>query len=796
MKNRILIFVSVIFAIVLCSVNALSINANANEATTFEISGVNTEPGSVVEMSVSVKNNTGILGGAFKLTYDAVLSLKSAEAGEAFSKLALTKPGSYVSGCKFVWDGVELSSEDIKDGEALKLTFEVSEEAVAGSAYTVQVEFEDMIDNSLNPVEISACSGNVSINSSSETVELTSITAVKTKNVYNVGEQIDASDIVVTAHYSDGNQKVVDTFQTNVSELDMRSPGEKDLLISYTEENVTKTATLVITVNGNNPRLTIKDCVALPGDQVVVDLVISGNPGILGMAVKVSYDSKLKLTSIESGKAFEKLTMTKPGSMESGCKILWDGTDIDESGIVDGVIAKLTFNVSEELSLGEKLIITAVCENPVDKNLNEVKITSQSGAVTVAELTGIEVTKQKKEYKQGDLLKLDDLVVHATYNGYPTRQIINYFTNVARIDMNTVGTKKLIIEYSEGGITKQAELEIKVLEKEKTPESKTVTSPVKYEKLSDGTIKIESWTSNDVNLVIPEKIDGYSVSEIGKEAFKNKKNIQSVKLPKSLKTIYASAFEGCTGLKQVTIPGNTLMGTSVFYGCTSLTNVVIESGKVAINTSTFENCKELTTITIPATVTKIYSRAFAGTNLSTINYGGTLEQWNAIAIASGNSRLSTARIIASNGILEPPVVGLRFTANKITYRISSISPATVEVVLCNKNKKAISIPDDVAYRGSYYSVTQINTGALKKAKKLKTLYIYAESLSIKSGAFKGATKLSTIFLDANPSKVKVHKKAFSGLKKKQIKNMTIYVPDKYVKKYKKKLKKIYKGDII
>ena len=50
--------------------------------------------------------------------------------------------------------------------------------------------------------------------------------------------------------------------------------------------------------------------------------------------------------------------------------------------------------------------------------------------------------------------------------------------------------------------------------------------------------------AENANLVIPEGIE-----EIGENAFRDFENIETVKLPKSLKRISACAFSGCKNLK-------------------------------------------------------------------------------------------------------------------------------------------------------------------------------------------------------------------------------------------------------
>ena len=119
-----------------------------------------------VTVAVSVSNNTGILGGAITVNYDSnAMTLKSAKNGEAFSDiLTMTKSKTLESGCRFMWDGVELSDEQIKDGEILLLTFEISDSAPEGE-YEIGLECNDgdFIDKDLKPISPELSSGSVKI---------------------------------------------------------------------------------------------------------------------------------------------------------------------------------------------------------------------------------------------------------------------------------------------------------------------------------------------------------------------------------------------------------------------------------------------------------------------------------------------------------------------------------------------------------------------------------------------------------------------------------------------------------
>lgn len=83
-----------------------------------------------------------------------------------------------------------------------------------------------------------------------ETLAAIEITAEPTKTEYRLGETFDPAGAKITVTYSDDTTKVVDVTKEMCSAVDTSTAGIKQVTISYTENDVTKTATLTITVVG------------------------------------------------------------------------------------------------------------------------------------------------------------------------------------------------------------------------------------------------------------------------------------------------------------------------------------------------------------------------------------------------------------------------------------------------------------------------------------------------------------------------------------------------------------------
>ena len=162
-----------------------------------------------------------------------------------------------------------------------------------------------------------------------------------------------------------------------------------------------------------------------------------------------------------------------------------------------------------------------------------------------------------------------------------------------------------------------------------------VSMPVANDKYRvDGSCLIEIDTktliTGTTNSIIPT--DG-SVTIIGYGAFNGYTGLTSLVLPSSIEEIQDNAFDECVNLENINIPTSVkIIGKSVFKCCEKIKTITIPDGITILDDSLFDRCYALETITIPSSVTTIATFALKGTtSLTTINYNGTMSQWNAIA---------------------------------------------------------------------------------------------------------------------------------------------------------------------
>ncbi len=71
----------------------------------------------------------------------------------------------------------------------------------------------------------------------------------------------------------------------------------------------------------------------------------------------------------------------------------------------------------------------------------------------------------------------------------------------------------------------------------------------------DGEAFLLKYTADDTNVIIPDSVNGYPVTEIDTDAFAGK-NVESVYVPDSVLKIQGDAFAGCSSLKILDVPGH------------------------------------------------------------------------------------------------------------------------------------------------------------------------------------------------------------------------------------------------
>lgn len=133
-----------------------------------------------------------------------------------------------------------------------------------------------------------------------------------------------------------------------------------------------------------------------------------------------------------------------------------------------------------------------------------------------------------------------------------------------------------------------------------------------YNVTSYGTAVITSVVNNNDsdNIVVPESINGYTVTEIGSNAFVGCFSVEKITIPDTVVSIGDSAFMSCTSLTEVTIGnGVAVLPDDCFFSCTSLKTVNLPETLEEIGEDAFFGCDNLD-LYLPQSIKKIGTNAF------------------------------------------------------------------------------------------------------------------------------------------------------------------------------------------
>ena len=147
-------------------------------------------------------------------------------------------------------------------------------------------------------------------------------------------------------------------------------------------------------------------------------------------------------------------------------------------------------------------------------------------------------------------------------------------------------------------------------------------------------------------VVIPERLDGYLVTEIYAYAFDCDDYVREVIIPESVTSIGYRAFEDCPNLRSVTMPPMlTGLGSWAFRNCSSLEGIVLPEGIVGVPDHAFENCTSLQSVVLPEGITSVGDYAFNNCpNLKSIVLPETLHSIGDYAFAGCKQLGSSLRL--------------------------------------------------------------------------------------------------------------------------------------------------------
>ncbi|MBR5168627.1 MAG: leucine-rich repeat domain-containing protein [Salinivirgaceae bacterium] len=205
-----------------------------------------------------------------------------------------------------------------------------------------------------------------------------------------------------------------------------------------------------------------------------------------------------------------------------------------------------------------------------------------------------------------------------------------------------------------------------------TNSTEPYTVEVTYPNTLGGTYAYNEYTKPTGSVAIPESVTyegvNYSVTRIGKSAFRKCDYLTSINIPSTVTSIGYEAFKGCTNLSIVTISNSIIeIGIDEFSDCkklnynkydkayylgndenpyialikvesTEITSCDINDNCFVIGDNAFKDCSGLTSITIPNTVKRIGNLAFYNCcNLTSATIPSTISSVGTFAFQDCNN---------------------------------------------------------------------------------------------------------------------------------------------------------------
>ncbi len=152
-------------------------------------------------------------------------------------------------------------------------------------------------------------------------------------------------------------------------------------------------------------------------------------------------------------------------------------------------------------------------------------------------------------------------------------------------------------------MTESIESKTQNIESEKTVAGEAETQFVGIDE--DGMFSITDVISDADEIIVPDNINGVTVGKIKKEAFAEL-NCKKIVIPDSVISIGKCAFINCVNLESIELgSGVTSVGSMAFQSCLKLKKVSFAEGLTTIKGTLFYDCGALEEAYIPASATDI-----------------------------------------------------------------------------------------------------------------------------------------------------------------------------------------------
>ena len=236
---------------------------------------------------------------------------------------------------------------------------------------------------------------------------------------------------------------------------------------------------------------------------------------------------------------------------------------------------------------------------------------------------------------------------------------------------------------------------------------------------------IYGYTGNSEYVKIPSKINGYTITGINTQAFKNNKKLKGIIIPDTV----------------------TYVEDSLFSGCISLTDVDLGKGITVITNGMFYNCKNLESLTIPEQIERFYDRYSYTGNSSDKPFEGCVNLKNIyfkakdISLVRYLSLLSLTNIVIGSTVESLP--DRAFSGYKYLENVTFENGLLVLPNECFKNctgLKSITLPD---------SMMSVGKSAFENCYNIKSVTFSENLNTIADSAFKGCSSIENLSFNKN-----------------------------------------------
>ena len=236
---------------------------------------------------------------------------------------------------------------------------------------------------------------------------------------------------------------------------------------------------------------------------------------------------------------------------------------------------------------------------------------------------------------------------------------------------------------------------------------------------------IYGYTGNSEYVKIPSKINGYTITGINTQAFKNNKKLKGIIIPDTV----------------------TYVEDSLFSGCISLTDVDLGKGITVITNGMFYNCKNLESLTIPEQIERFYDRYRYTGNSSDKPFEGCVNLKNIyfkakdISWVGGLSLPSLTNIVIASTVDSLP--NDAFSGYNYIENVTFENGLMVLPDSCFKNctsLKNITLPD---------SMMSVGKSAFENCFNLKSVTFSENLNTIADSAFKGCSSIENLSFNKN-----------------------------------------------